>query len=628
MKKTSLLILAAGALLTLASCNSVSPTSSKPADSSATASSAQTSSVTPVASSSESSAIPTITSVTVSAAGGATSVYTSQTLQLTAAVVGTNNPATTVTWSSSANSVATVNASGLVTGVAAGEVTITATSTVDTTKSGSITLSVAEKIDKVSEITSVGKTYTIKAVVIGKDLQDVALSDGTGIIYAYFKGSSTATNKIADFAIGDYFKIVGEVGDYFNVFQFYAEAGQDSDKADIKAFTATKLTETAPTIDKTAVDFTSAMIDAHKATASDWSNAAIKFIKYRSLLTIEAGSSYSTFHTTVGTYDTRLHSLDTAAFPGLVDGGLYDVVALDFGYNTKNDYQNVLAISLTKVNVPLTGLTISGDSTVKVGEQLALSVTASPVGADKGVAWSSSDTNSATVNDKGVVTGVAASSSVTITATSTVDTSISATKVISVTSVTSIPVPSSGISINAKTLKASSASAAGWNAFTSYAQTPIVSTLNGVEVTGSVNKNVMFNTYDPWKTTDTGLEYEILQIKQGTGAAFTFGSPFTSVSSVNILCYNTFSTLKPVQIPTVYIGDAAAAVTTALTGTTYAGTKVKEVTYTESGKSKTVTIYSYSLAYDVQSLSNQKLAIGSATATSSATVYIDTISIA
>lgn len=89
---------------------------------------------------------PTVTSVTVSAAGGATSVKAEETLQLSATVVGTNNPAQTVTWSSSDTSKATVNAStGLVTGVAEGQVTITATSTVDTSQKGTINLTVTAK---------------------------------------------------------------------------------------------------------------------------------------------------------------------------------------------------------------------------------------------------------------------------------------------------------------------------------------------------------------------------------------------------------------------------------------------------------------------------------------------------
>lgn len=74
-----------------------------------------------------------IVSVTVTPATD--SITTAQTSQLTATVVVTGGAAQTVTWTSSDESVATVNTSGLVTPVIAGTVTITATSTVDNTKS-------------------------------------------------------------------------------------------------------------------------------------------------------------------------------------------------------------------------------------------------------------------------------------------------------------------------------------------------------------------------------------------------------------------------------------------------------------------------------------------------------------
>lgn len=87
----------------------------------------------------------TITGVTVSATSNATAVAVEGKLKLKATVTGTGNYPQTVTWSSSDESKATVSDTGEVTGVAEGEVTITATSTRDTSKSGSITLTVAPK---------------------------------------------------------------------------------------------------------------------------------------------------------------------------------------------------------------------------------------------------------------------------------------------------------------------------------------------------------------------------------------------------------------------------------------------------------------------------------------------------
>ena len=85
---------------------------------------------------------PTITSVTVEPSTASGSV--GSTIQLSAEVVSTNFAPKTVTWSSSSENV-TVNSNGLVTiGTgASGSVTITATSTYDTKKSGTCTITIS-----------------------------------------------------------------------------------------------------------------------------------------------------------------------------------------------------------------------------------------------------------------------------------------------------------------------------------------------------------------------------------------------------------------------------------------------------------------------------------------------------
>lgn len=76
---------------------------------------------------------PAVNSVTVTPATA--SITTEDTQQLTATVDVSGGAAQTVAWTSSDEAIATVSNSGLVTPVADGEVTITATSTVDNTKS-------------------------------------------------------------------------------------------------------------------------------------------------------------------------------------------------------------------------------------------------------------------------------------------------------------------------------------------------------------------------------------------------------------------------------------------------------------------------------------------------------------
>lgn len=82
-----------------------------------------------------------VTSVTIS--GAKTSLVLGETMQLTASVTVTGDAAKTVTWSTSAAAKATVSSSGLVTAKGLGEVTVTATSTADSSKSASVTFTVA-----------------------------------------------------------------------------------------------------------------------------------------------------------------------------------------------------------------------------------------------------------------------------------------------------------------------------------------------------------------------------------------------------------------------------------------------------------------------------------------------------
>ena len=86
----------------------------------------------------------TVTAVTVTSEGDATSLAANGTLQLTATVTADGATHNEVTWSSSNELVATVDQNGLVSGVADGSVTITATSSVNTAVFGTIALTVLD----------------------------------------------------------------------------------------------------------------------------------------------------------------------------------------------------------------------------------------------------------------------------------------------------------------------------------------------------------------------------------------------------------------------------------------------------------------------------------------------------
>lgn len=115
-----------------------------------------------------------IKSVVVS---GPTSVLTGNTINLTATVTVEGNLAKTVNWVSDNTSVATVNNNGTVTGVSVGTARITATSTVDGTKSGYLDVTVSD-----GEITSVSVTGSKSSIKEAETLKLTATVSKTGVI--------------------------------------------------------------------------------------------------------------------------------------------------------------------------------------------------------------------------------------------------------------------------------------------------------------------------------------------------------------------------------------------------------------------------------------------------------------
>jgi surface protein len=85
--------------------------------------------------------VPTVERLTID--DGARAVEVGATLQLSATVVVTGDASTEVTWASDDISVATVSAAGLVTGIATGEALITATSSVDASRSDAVSITVS-----------------------------------------------------------------------------------------------------------------------------------------------------------------------------------------------------------------------------------------------------------------------------------------------------------------------------------------------------------------------------------------------------------------------------------------------------------------------------------------------------
>ncbi len=132
----------------------------------------------------------TITSVVVTVS--ATPITTAQTSQATAAVAGTGNYSSAVTWSVAPAGIGTISSAGLFTPAATGTATITATSAVDTTKFGSAQVTV----NPAPSITSVTVNVTPISIDTAHTAQATANVQGVG---AY---SSAVTWSVGPSGIG------------------------------------------------------------------------------------------------------------------------------------------------------------------------------------------------------------------------------------------------------------------------------------------------------------------------------------------------------------------------------------------------------------------------------------------
>lgn len=128
------------------------------------------------------------------------SLYPTETSTLTATVVPANATVKTYTWSSSNNDIATVDATGKVTAIAAGSCTITATSTDDSSKKGNCRVTVNNQefsIDPENKSLYVGESftiaYTVKPPVVpvfSSSNTSVATVDATGKVTALAAGTA------------------------------------------------------------------------------------------------------------------------------------------------------------------------------------------------------------------------------------------------------------------------------------------------------------------------------------------------------------------------------------------------------------------------------------------------------
>ena len=328
---------------------------------------------------------PSVTSVTIDQ--GNKSVLVGGNVQLTATVAALGGADLSVTWSSDDTSIATVDASGLVTGVAAGQAHITATSNFDNTKSDTVTLTVAtapsitsvtinEGNQAINQGATVQLTVTVNAaggadpsVTWSSDDTSIATVDGTGLVTAVAGGTAHIT----------------------------ATSNFDNSKSS-----------------QVTVDVTPKAVTGVAIPEGDQSINVGATYQFSANVTATGGADPSV---TWSSSDTSVASVDAAGLVSGVAGGTATIKA------TSNfDNSQSASVTVTVVAPAVTSVTIDQpNQTLTAPTTAQLTATVDAVGgADASVNWGTSDTNVATVNSSGLVTTVCAGTA-TITATSNFD---------------------------------------------------------------------------------------------------------------------------------------------------------------------------------------------------------------
>ncbi|OCA97438.1 Ig-like domain-containing protein [Clostridium beijerinckii] len=357
------------------------------------------------------------------------SIVQGENKQLTKTVIAVGGAAETVTWSSSdASGKVTVNETGLVTvasDAAPGDYTITATSTFDTSKTGTATITVTPA----AAINSVSVSPETASVVQGqtKQLESTANAVG-GAAETVMWSSSDASGKVtvdetglvtvaSDAAPGDY--------------TITATSTFDSSKKGTATITVTAA-PVAPAVNSVAVDPTTASIVQGENKQLTKTVIAVG----GAAETVTWSSSDASGKVTVD--ETGLVIVASDATPGD-----YTITATSTFDSSK---KGTATITVTAAPVAPAVNSVAVDPTtasIVQGENKQLTKTVIAVGgAAETVTWSSSDASGkVTVDETGLVTVAsdAAPGDYTITATSTFDTSKTGTATITVTAAPVVP---------------------------------------------------------------------------------------------------------------------------------------------------------------------------------------------
>lgn len=297
--------------------------------------------------------------------------------------------ATDYNWKSSDTSIATVDENGVVTGVKAGEVTISASLKTQAKEGASVTIQVKDSVAEPVAINTIiaEGTYTVRGAVAAINTNSYILDDGKGSIMVY---------ETCKFSIGDVVKVTGTVTAYGNQLEFKS--------------TTSAIKVGAKVTPMTAISLTKEILAGAKEAKADKYHTYGKLYKWNATAELTS-SGYLTLNLSGCDDLIEPVKLDTKKFK-YTEGHYYSVEGYWCGWSSSYTYHSFVLTKLEEVS-PETTIVFISNTSMKVDAKntRTLSATYLLSDADKNVTkvtWSSSDTSIATVDENGVVTGVKA----------------------------------------------------------------------------------------------------------------------------------------------------------------------------------------------------------------------------
>lgn len=384
-----------------------------------------------------------VSSVTITPPASNT-IFVGDNITLQATVTATGGASTGVTWSSSDNSIAAVNADGRVWALKTGEVTITATSVFDQTKSASITLTVAQTVP-VTGITITGSSkvpVNIPGSVDGTTVLNAQItptgasnknvewfSDNIGI------ATVDANGKVTGVSAGTAVITAKSVSNPEITATFTIEVINFSGKVAVKPVAADKWvkgawvasgnsTSVANLSSATAKDLAPGTYYYIFGTSNDWSITHLNYARFAEVTVTSAGE--------VSVRDVRC----TANGANWNDPPVMGPAGTTFA-KLEQQPDGSYTIQWTEglaPAIPVSSVTLNTNSLSFVGkgtQQLTGTVLPADA-ANKAITWSSSNPNVVTVDQNGLVTAVGIGTA-SITVTSVADNTKSASASVTVT---------------------------------------------------------------------------------------------------------------------------------------------------------------------------------------------------